>query len=89
VLALTGFNYSGVEKTMTFADRDGTHFWSNGYAWGRCSVKRSKRAAQVELSVMHGDLTLSKFTLGDFGQARFKEPLSIEAGETASFRVRK
>jgi uncharacterized protein (DUF608 family) len=89
VLALTGFNHSGVEKSMTFANKGGTHFWSNGYAWGNCLVKRSKRAAQVELSVMHGELTLEKFTLGDFGQAQFEEPLKIEVGQRAGFRIRK
>ena len=89
VLALTEFNYSGVEKSMTFADKSGTHFWSNGYAWGDCSVKRSKRAAQVELSVMQGELTLSRFTLGDFGRVEFEKPLKIKAGEKAGFRIRK
>ena len=89
VLALTGFNYSGVEKSMTFADKDGTFFFSNGYAWGNCSVKRSNRAAQIELSVMQGELTLSKFALRDFGQAQFEEPLEIGTGERARFRIRK
>jgi len=74
---------------MTFADKDGTFFFSNGYAWGNCSVKRSKRAAQVELSVMQGELTLSRFTLGDFGRVEFKKPLKIKAGEKARFRIRK
>ncbi len=41
VLAMTGFNYSSVEKSMTFAAKDGTFFWSNGYAWGSCCLKRS------------------------------------------------
>lgn len=89
VLAMTGFSYSGVEKSITFTDKSGTHFWSNGYAWGSCAVKRSNRAAQVELSVMHDELVLSKFTLGDFGQARFGQPLKIKTGEKAEFRIRK
>jgi len=89
VLALTGFNYSGVEKSMTFAAKDGTFFFSNGYAWGNCSVKRSNKAARVELSVMQGELTLSKFALRDFGQAQFKRPLKIKAGERAMFRIRR
>jgi len=89
VLALTGFNYSGVEKSMTFADKDGTFFFSNGYAWGSCSVKRSSKAARIELSVMQGELTLSKFTLGDFGQTQFRKPVTISAGQKASFRITK
>jgi len=89
VLALTGFDYSAVEKSIAFADKSGTHFWSNGYAWGSCSIKLSRRAAQVELSVMQGELTLSKFTLGDFGRVEFEKPLAIRAGEKAGFRIRK
>ncbi|MGD8501498.1 MAG: GH116 family glycosyl-hydrolase, partial [Phycisphaerales bacterium] len=61
VLALTGFNYSDVEKSMTFADKDGTFFWSNGYAWGGCFIKQSATGRQIELSVMQGELTLSRF----------------------------
>lgn len=33
VIALSGFNYSGINKTMTITSRPGTYFWSNGYAW--------------------------------------------------------
>ncbi len=32
VVALSGFHYSGVTKSMTFANVPGHHFWSNG--WG-------------------------------------------------------
>ena len=88
VLAMTGFNYSGVEKSMTFAAKDGTFFWSNGYVWGSCSLKRSNRIAQVELSVMQGTLSLSGFTLRGFGRARFEDILRIKAGEKAKFTIR-
>jgi non-lysosomal glucosylceramidase len=87
VLAMTGFNYSGVEKSMTFAAKDGTFFWSNGYAWGSCSIKQSAEGKQIELSVLHGELDLSGFTLRGFGQARFDDILQIKAGEKASFTV--
>jgi uncharacterized protein (DUF608 family) len=87
VLALTGFNYSGVEKSMTFAPEDGTFFWSNGYAWGTCRLKRSISGMKVELSVLHGDLALSEFILRDFGRAEFDRLLRIKAGEKTTFRV--
>ncbi len=87
VLALTGFQYSGVEKSMTFARNEGTHFWSNGYAWGTCSLDRRGRDMEVELAVLHGQLTLSSFALRDFGDTSFKEPLMIRAGEQATFAV--
>ena len=87
VLALTGFNYSGVEKSMTFAAQEGTFFWSNGYAWGSCSLRHSDEGFDVELSVLHGDLVLSRFILRDFGQMRFDEMLQIKTGEQAKFSV--
>jgi non-lysosomal glucosylceramidase len=87
VLALTGFNYSGVEKTMTFAARDGNYFWSNGYAWGSCSLKRSRSDIKVELSVLHGQLHLSRFILRKFGERRFDKILIIKPGSKVKFSI--
>ncbi len=87
VLALTGFHYSGVEKAMTFAPGEGTFFWSNGYAWGNCSLKGAKEGINVELSVLHGELALVKFVLDGFGYNRFDKTLQIKAGEKAKFQM--
>ncbi len=87
VLALTGFQYSGVDKAMTLAPEGGQHFWSNGYAWGTCSLKKAGRGMRVELSVLQGDLALSQFSLRNFGGTSFKEPLTIPAGSRAQFTV--
>ncbi len=87
VLALTGFQYSGVDKAMTFAPKAGTYFWSNGYAWGSCALKRTRRGTSIELSVLHGQLTLSQFSLRDYGSTQFKEPVAIPAGSRAQFTV--
>jgi non-lysosomal glucosylceramidase len=87
VLALTGFQYSGVDKTMTFAPQAGTYFWSNGYAWGTCSLKKNRRGTNVRLSVLQGRLTLSQFSLRDYGSMPFAEPLTIPAGSQAEFTV--
>ena len=87
VLAMTGFGYSGVEKSMTFAAQDGEFFFSNGYAWGTCSLKKGRKNIQVELSVVHGRLQLSKFVLRNFGHIQFDETLLIKAGEKAIFNV--
>jgi hypothetical protein len=89
VLAMSGFNYSGVEKSMTFAAKDGMFFWSNGYAWGSCSLKQSASSMDVELSVLQGELSLSGFTLRGFGQASFEEPLRIKADEIIKFKVKR
>jgi len=87
VLAMTGFGYSGVEKSMTFAAKNGEFFFSNGYAWGTCSLKKGRKDIQVELSVLHGQLHLSKFVLRKFGHIRFDETLLIKAGEKAEFSI--
>jgi non-lysosomal glucosylceramidase len=87
VLAMTGFGYSGVEKSMTFAAQDGEFFWSNGYAWGTCSLKKTRKDIKVELSVLHGQLPLSKFILRNFGDIQFDKTLLIKAGQKVKFSV--
>ncbi|HSW00276.1 MAG TPA: GH116 family glycosyl-hydrolase [Sedimentisphaerales bacterium] len=87
VLALTGFRYSGVDKSMSLSPNDGMHFWSNGYAWGTCVIKRSGRRMDVTLSVLQGDLTLAKFNLTGHGSRVFDKPLQVAAGQRATFGV--
>lgn len=84
VLALSGFQYSAVEKSMTFARTDGEMFLSNGSAWGICR----QTGATGELSVCHGSLELETFSVGDSDTAEFKIPLRITAGETAIFDMK-
>ena len=78
VLALTGFEWNGVEKAMAFGVNEGTFFWSNGEAWGTCRVGGGKTA---ELSVLHGGLSLKSFRLGSAAPRTFKQPKTITAGE--------
>ena len=89
VLALSGFQYSGAEKVMEFAAREGTHFWSNGWAWGTCRVrtaaKGGKPAFEVALSVLHGRLELKEIALRGAGGHSFGKPALLGAGE--SFQV--
>jgi uncharacterized protein (DUF608 family) len=87
VLALTGFRYSGVEKSMTFADKEGTHFWSNGSAWGTCLVKPEGRKLRAELLVLYGELELKSFRLGEKGEHKFKTPLLLKTGEKADLLI--
>ena len=87
VLAMTGFNYSGVTKTMTFAAKEGELFWSNGYAWGSCSLERTARGMNVDLSVLGGQVELSRFVLRGSGEMKFGEILLIRAGEKIKLTV--
>jgi non-lysosomal glucosylceramidase len=59
VLALSGFQYSGVEKSMMFTSKPGLYFWSNGYSWGTCKVETDK----ATLTLLEGNLTLSEFAV--------------------------
>ncbi len=83
VLALTGFDYSGVTKTMRLAARPGSHFWSNGYAWGTCAVEGSR----VRLTVLGGTLALERFRLGDRPEKSFPSGHVAPAGATVEFTV--
>lgn len=83
VIALSGFNYSALEKTMTFASFEGSMFWSNGSAWGVCK----QSGTNVELSVYHGTIELKKFSLRNSKEIKFKEPLKLIAGEMAVLDV--
>ncbi|HUS47041.1 MAG TPA: GH116 family glycosyl hydrolase, partial [Phycisphaerae bacterium] len=87
VTALTGFAYSGVARSMAFAPKAGTFFWSNGHAWGTCRIKKAGRAMQVELSVLHGELELSSFELRGYGCHKWDAPARIAAGGKARFLV--
>ncbi len=73
MLALSGFHYSGVEKSMAITAEPGTYFWSNGYAWGSCKVEFEK----VTLNVLHGSLELASFRCGD------KKPVPLKGFKLA------
>lgn len=75
VIALSQFQYSGIDHRMQITDRPGCYFWSNGYAWGTCTVSPQ----QVSLEVLKGTLTLEKLVVGK-KEKRLKK-LSLTAGE--------
>lgn len=87
LLALSGFNYSGVARTMAFAPRVGRHFWSNGYAWGTCSLEGEENRWQVTLAVHNGELSLSDFALQGYGRAGRLPKELVKAGEEIRFTV--
>jgi hypothetical protein len=82
VPAVSGFQYSGVDKAMAFAAREGTWFWSNGWAWGTCRIgpagAAGKRAAEVQ--VLGGSLSLRSFKVGDADPRVFKETKTLGPG---------
>ncbi len=87
VLALSGFQYSGTERSMEFAGREGRFFWSNGWAWGTCEIgpaagERGKPALAARLTVHHGRLELKTFALREAGAHAFKKPAVLGPGES-------
>jgi hypothetical protein len=87
VLALEGFHYSGVTKTMTFAARDGVHFWSNGHAWGRCEFRANEKKTRVRLAVRGGELQLDRFRVKGLGEHRLAAGRRLRSGDEIRFTV--
>lgn len=89
VIALTGFNYSGVTKTMQINSENGTYFWCNGYSWGNCTVSGKGKTREVRVEVFGGILELKGFNLKNFGKRilREEDPLIIKGGEESTFAV--
>ena len=77
VIALSGFQYSAIDKSMTFTSKPGTYFWSNGLAWGTCKVSENK----AELNVLSGEIAISRFTLKGTGTKQFENTQIIKDKE--------
>ena len=91
VLALTGFSYSGVQRSMTFASTTQPErvFWSNGSAWGTCARTPTAGGLTVQLTVLHGSLALRRLTISEIGTIEFDGEVSLPAGETQIFEVQR
>ncbi len=89
VLALSGFQYSAVDQTISFAApiADCRHFWSTGYAWGSCALSPNGAGCDVEFSVLGGEVSFSEFTLTGLGAARFDQPQVLSKGDTLRYGV--
>ena len=77
IIAMSGFHYSGIEKSMNVTAHPGRYFWSNGYSWGTCEVKRSS----VKLDVLKGCLSLNSFSLSD-GREKRLNTIQVNEGES-------
>jgi len=67
LLALSGFRYSAVEKTVTFQPRiSGENFqcfFAAGSAWGLYSQRQKKGALTAKLECRHGEVLLKRLVL--------------------------
>lgn len=87
ILALTGFHYSAINQEISFAAKDGSSLWSNGYAYGMVSVKQAGAKKSVTLSVIKGEASFKTFTLNGYGKKVFDNPVRVEQGKKLTFEV--
>ena len=87
MLALEGFHYSAVNRTMRFTAQDGTFFWATGEAWGTCTIRTNSESAEAFLDVLYGDLVIEYFALTGLGEATLDAVQCLSAGEQAIFRL--
>ncbi|MFM9911151.1 MAG: GH116 family glycosyl-hydrolase [Chitinophagaceae bacterium] len=88
-LALTGFQYSGIDKTMRFDAKPGNYFWSNGYSWGTIDLKKKNDQAIVLLKVLFGDIELSSLTIKGYKTFVPKLSAIIKSGDSLSVTLQK
>lgn len=77
IVAYNGFHYSGVKRSIRFTSRLGSYFWSNGYAWGICSVTDK----DVKLQVLKGTLYLKTIKIGSDREVHLKNSCLREGDE--------
>jgi hypothetical protein len=85
VLALTGFHYSGVDGSLELAPKEGTAFWSNGYAYGIVKQVPGEGKTSVTFSVISGEAPFRTFVLKGFGKKDFPGANRVRAGEALTF----
>jgi len=88
VLALTGFFYTAVEKTMKFNPIEGKYFWANGNTWGTIEQKKNGNTMNVELSVLgEKSLMINQYVLRGFGIKKLKDNPAVITGKTITLEV--
>lgn len=84
ILALSGFQYSGVDRTLAFAAPRAAcrHFWSNGYGWGTCELAPDGNGScNVEFTVLHGEIRFAELRLTGLGALRFDQEQVLRKGD--------
>jgi non-lysosomal glucosylceramidase len=89
VIALTGFQYSGVSKEIKFKDISGKYFWSNGYSYGTVEISKDNGDISLTLDILNGDIDISKVTVEGFGSLIIKKTTNLQAGRKETFRILK
>jgi uncharacterized protein (DUF608 family) len=86
LLALSGTEYNGLKKELTFAPKinasDFSSFWSTNSSWGEIKINKN----EVQIEVIHGTLSLQKLTIKGEDEASskswvYKKEKSVQEGE--------
>jgi non-lysosomal glucosylceramidase len=83
ILALSEFNFSGVENKFTITAKPGNYFWSNGYSWGNAEVGPN----QIKITVKYGSLDLKKVTLNGKSALTLKKDIVLKEDESLVFTM--
>jgi hypothetical protein len=63
--------------------------FSTGQAWGMCRQTPRRKSSALQISVMYGQISLSKIRLAGVGELTLGHPRVLRAGQTALFTVSK
>ncbi len=88
VIAWTGFHYSAVDATLTFAARVGRWFWAAGGAWGTCEIRETPKGFRVDLHVLGGRLPLKRLSLRRVGDALLQRRRTLGPGQSLARLIR-
>jgi non-lysosomal glucosylceramidase len=88
VLALMGFQYSAVDRSLAFAAGEGVQFWSNGFAYGTITQKRAGAALSVTVEALKGELSFKTYAATGFGKAAFAAVRTAAPGKPVTFEVK-
>ena len=81
LLALSKFNYSGVDKSFSVTAKPGNYFWSNGYSWGNAAVSDDK----VVIAVHYGKLEVQTIRLSNGRSLKLKKMMTIPEKGVSEF----
>jgi hypothetical protein len=88
IIAESGFQFSGVDKTIKFTEKSGNYFWSNGQSWGMCRIVETDVGNQVNFSVFYGKVVIRQFFIGEKGIKEFKNDLVINENENVTIEFK-
>ncbi|HPG45664.1 MAG TPA: GH116 family glycosyl-hydrolase [bacterium] len=87
VPALSGFHYSAIDKSIRWAQFDGTHFWSNGSAYGTVRQSGDSRVRTLEIVAFGGEVSLLSLGITGFGRQTWESSRSVTPGTTLVAKV--